>query len=112
MSKLSVAETWFATTWEKHCAHLEAPEREYVFHDTREWRLDFAWPSIKLAVEIDGRGSAGKMGRHQSVDGVRKDCEKHNELVRLGWRVLRFPATDKAEVEQWVEYVVEIMCYV
>jgi very-short-patch-repair endonuclease len=104
-SERSVAELWFWNTWLKHCTHLAAPERDYVFHPERAWQMDFAWPAIKLCVELDGRG------RHQTVDGVRKDCEKHNEAVRLGWRVLRFPSTDKAEVDQWVEFVVEVMCY-
>ncbi len=32
---------------------LPAPCREIVFCE-RKWRLDFAWPDIKLAVEIEG----------------------------------------------------------
>lgn len=73
--------------------------REYRFHPTRRWRFDFCWPAHKLAVEIDGRG------RHQTVDGVRKDCEKHNAAVALGWRILRFPSTDKGDVMAWVDTI-------
>jgi len=85
---------------------------EYVFHPTRKWRFDFAFPAAKVAVEIDGRarGNPGTPGRHQTVDGVRRDCEKHNEAVRLGWRVLRFPATDKQQAREWVQLVKEILC--
>lgn len=85
--------------------------REYVFHPTRKWRFDFAFPSAKLAVEIDGRarGNPNTPGRHQTVDGVRKDCEKNNEAVRLGWRVLRFPATDRELALDWVLLVKEIL---
>ena len=63
-------------------------EREYRFHASRRWRLDFAWPAEKLAVEIEGRG------RHQTFVGFRNDCEKYNAALQLGWRVLRFPAAD------------------
>ncbi len=73
--------------------------REHRFHPTRAWRFDFAWPSIKLALELDGRG------RHQTVKGVREDCEKLNAAVIMGWRVLRYPATDIANVDAWVSEV-------
>lgn len=62
--------------------------REYRFHPDRRWRFDFAWPDLALAVEIEGRG------RHQTVVGFRHDCEKYNEAIAGGWRVMRFPATD------------------
>ena len=63
-------------------------EREWRFHPSRRWRLDFAWPAEKLAVEIEGRG------RHQTFVGFRNDCEKYAHALLLGWRVLRFPAAD------------------
>jgi very-short-patch-repair endonuclease len=77
--------------------------REHRFHPSRKWRFDFAWPSIKLAVELDGRG------RHQTVKGARDDCAKHNAAVLLGWRVLRYPATDIADVDSWVDEILAAM---
>ena len=77
---------------------------QYRFHETRRWRFDFAFPSVKLAIEVDGRG------RHQTIAGVRADCEKLNEAVRLGWRVLRFPATDKARAHEWAALIKEVLC--
>lgn len=77
--------------------------REYRFHPERRWRFDFAFPSQRLGIEVDGRG------RHQSVDGVRKDCEKGNAAVLLGWRVLRFPATDRKQAGEWAAMVVEAL---
>lgn len=62
-------------------------EREYCFHPTRKWRFDFAWPAIKLAVEIEG--GTGVKGRHVRPEGFRNDCIKYNEAVILGWFVLR-----------------------
>lgn len=78
--------------------------REHRFHPERMWRFDFAFPSVKLAVEIDGRG------RHQSIAGVRADCEKGNEAIRLGWRVLHFPATDKMKAFEWARFIREVLC--
>lgn len=78
--------------------------REHRFHPERRWRFDLAFPSQRLGVEVDGRG------RHQTVAGVRNDCEKLNEAVRLGWRVLRFPASDKARARQWADLIREVLC--
>ena len=63
-------------------------KREYRFHPTRRWRFDFAWPEILVAVEIEGVVWGGT-GRHQRAKGYETDCEKYNEALLLGWRVLR-----------------------
>ena len=62
-------------------------EREYVFHDTRRWRLDFAWPELKLAIEVEGGVHTG--GRHVSAVGFEADCAKYNAAAICGWTVLR-----------------------
>lgn len=67
---------------------LEPPEQEYRFVADRRWRFDFAWPAIKLAVEIEGGIWNG--GRHTRAAGFIGDCEKYNRATVLGWRVLRF----------------------
>lgn len=64
-------------------------EAEYRFHPTRKWRFDFAWPEKRLAVELDGVVWMGR-GRHQTPTGMRGDCDKGNEAIRHGWRVLHF----------------------
>ena len=99
----SKAEEAFYAEWAIDLATVPLPAREFRFHPRRLWRFDFAWPAIKLAVEIDGRG------RHQSFTGFKGDLEKLNEAVRLGWRVLRFPASDWKKAAEWVEYVREVM---
>ncbi len=53
----------------------------------RMWRLDFAFLSLKIGVEIDGGTARG--GRHTSVKGFRSDCQKMNAAVGLGWKILR-----------------------
>jgi very-short-patch-repair endonuclease len=69
-------------------AGLPEPEREYRFHPTRKWRLDFAWPVRMLAVEVEGGVYRG--GGHSSVAGIKRDIEKSNALALGGWRLLRF----------------------
>ncbi len=66
---------------------LYAPLREYRFHPTRRWRVDFAWPAQRLAVEVEGGIYRG--GGHTSVGGIRRDIDKANALTMLGWRLLR-----------------------
>ena len=102
MSK-SAAEQAFEASWKAVEPNGADTTREHRFHPTRQWRFDFAWPSQKLAVEIDGRG------RHQTVVGVRADCEKMNEAIRLGWRVLRFPATDYKKAGEWAATVIDVL---
>ena len=69
-------------------AGLPAPTRELVFAPPRKWRMDFAWPDRKVAVEVDGGTWIG--GRHSTGAGLDKDYEKHNAAALLGWTVLRF----------------------
>ena len=83
----SSGERLFETYWLKM---LGGPtfDAEYRFHPRRRWRFDFAWPSVKIAVEIDG--GAYTRGRHTRGKGFEADCEKMNAAALLGWRVLRF----------------------
>ncbi len=68
--------------------HIPAPIREYKFHPTRRWRIDFCWPVEKLAVEIEG--GCWIAGRHTRGTGFQKDMEKYNSLTLAGYSLLRF----------------------
>jgi very-short-patch-repair endonuclease len=72
-------------------AGLPAPVREHVFAKPRRWRIDFAWPERRLAIEIDGATWSG--GRHNRGSGLERDYEKLNALALLGWTVLRFSSS-------------------
>lgn len=82
----SYAEDIFAL----HCKlrKLPEPDREYRFHPERRWRFDFAWPTKKVAIEVEG--GTWTNGRHSRGNGFENDCEKYNEAAILGWTVLRF----------------------
>lgn len=69
-------------------AGLPVPTPEYRFHPVRRWRVDYAWPDRKLAVEIEGGAWTG--GRHTRGEGFLGDIEKYNALAYMGWRLLRF----------------------
>jgi len=85
---------------------LPAPTREFRFHLVRKWRIDFAWPDLQLAVEIEG--GIWTRGRHTRGAGVRADMEKYNALASMGWALLRFDGeavksgTAIKQVEQFI----------
>lgn len=68
-------------------AGLPPPETEYLFALPREWRLDFAWPTVLVALEVEGGVWTG--GRHTRGSGFLGDIEKYNELALRGWHLLR-----------------------
>ncbi len=63
--------------------------REYPFD---RWRIDLAWPSAMLAVEVDGGQYKTGGGKH----GQARDYQKTRRLTLCGWRLLRYTV---AEVE-------------
>lgn len=65
---------------------------EFRFHPTRKWRADFAIPSAKLLIEIDGGAWSG--GRHTRGAGFIADQSKLNAAACLGYRVLRYVPAD------------------
>jgi very-short-patch-repair endonuclease len=77
--------------------------REHEFHPERAWRFDFAFPSQKLAAEVDGK-------YHRTHRGQSNDCEKLNQAVLMGWRVLRFPAGEKRKAAEWAALIREALC--
>ena len=95
---------------EAFALHLRAkyltPEREFQFCPARKWRFDFAFPHIKLAIEIEGGTWSG--GRHSRGSGFEKDCEKYNSAAMLGWRILRYSTSmvmSGTAINQVVEYI-------
>jgi very-short-patch-repair endonuclease len=52
------------------------------------YRIDFAYPQVKLAIEVDGYET------HSSPRAMQRDLERQNDLVAAGWTVLRFTWRD------------------
>ena len=74
---------------------IDLPELQwqYMFDEKRDWEFDYAHLSSKTAIELDGGEWLGAKGGHTSGTGKRRDCEKQNAAVVLGWSVLRFTAS-------------------
>ena len=64
------------------------PVPEYKFYNNRRWRIDYAFPDQKLAIEIEG--GVYTRGRHVRPTGFIGDIEKYNALTECGWRLLRY----------------------
>jgi hypothetical protein len=59
-------------------------------------RLDLAWPSVRLAIEVDGREY------HDAPGALYRDRSKANAALIDGWRVLRFTWFDVTQRPEWV----------
>ena len=71
---------------------------EYPFHPTRKWRFDYAFPKVKIAVEVDGGLFSSykgmHAGRHSGGTGQLGDMEKGNAAAELGWLVFHYTPQD------------------
>lgn len=56
--------------------------------ELKDWRIDLAYPDIRLAIECEGVLWKGA-GRHQRGVGYENDLDKYNCLMRDGWTVYR-----------------------
>lgn len=70
-------------------AGFPVPEPQYSVRDLDDrevWRLDFAWPDRRVALEYDGYAA--------HVDKADADQARDEDLWRRGWTVLRATASD------------------
>jgi hypothetical protein len=66
---------------------LPEPRPEYEIRGQRgEFvaRVDFAYPGVKLAIEVDG------FEPHTALDVFRDDRKRQNRVMALGWTMLRY----------------------
>lgn len=59
-----------------------------VLLDGRRSRIDFAYPHLRLAIEVDG------WAKFSSPEGAQAMLARQNALVAAGWTVLRFTWAD------------------
>ena len=56
---------------------IEEVVAEYRFHPSRDWRFDFAIPSHRVVVEVEGGAFNG--GRHIRPEGYLRDTRTAGE---------------------------------
>ena len=83
-------------------------EEQYRYVPGRLFKADFAVPSIRLLIEVQGGIYTGKA--HGSVNGILLDNERINLAALNGWRVMRFSPQQVAtgEAKEWVRKVLEM----
>lgn len=69
------------------CKAADLPKAQFQ-HPVGSYEIDFAYPELLLAIEVDGYGP------HSSRRAFQKDRDRQNELVARGWTVLRFTWAD------------------
>ncbi|MFL6083420.1 MAG: hypothetical protein ACJ74F_09465 [Mycobacterium sp.] len=63
-------------------------QHEIVDRNGRTWRVDFAWPERRVAVEYDG------FDWHSDPEQLRRDRQKRAALQEMGWTVASIVADD------------------
>ncbi|MFL6078216.1 MAG: DUF559 domain-containing protein [Mycobacteriales bacterium] len=76
------------------------PQYPIQLHEGTRYRLDLAYPSHRLGLELDGREW------HATVAATRADQAREHQLADLGWRVLRFSWEEVFECPRGVAEVV------
>jgi very-short-patch-repair endonuclease len=68
-----------------------------VYRDGRHvGRIDFAWPDLKIAIEVDG------WEKRATPERMSGDHERQAELAGLGWVVVRFTWEQVVRRPAWV----------
>lgn len=80
----SVLEARMATLLQTRGLPVPAFQHEVRHAGRLVARVDFAYPRLLVALEVDG------LSAHASAAALQRDLTRQNELVALGWTVLRF----------------------
>ena len=91
----SSREQLFTVLWRTIGDRNWTPVEQHQFAPPRMWRFDFAWLSVKVAVEIHGGEFVA--GRHGRGRGLMDDAEKSRAAARLGWIVIPVIGTELDE---------------
>jgi very-short-patch-repair endonuclease len=80
---------------------LPEPKRQAQLNPERKWRIDFAWPDMRVAVEVDGEV-------HRIKERFHADIEKHAWLTLNGWTLLRVGGREvrSGKAIEWIKRLV------
>jgi len=76
-------------------------EQQFRHTTDRRWRWDFRVGDLL----VDIQGGIWAQGKHTRGAGYQNDCDKANDAVLSGWRVLRVTSDDvfKGRALEWIE---------
>ena len=109
---MSKAEQQFLNAWRLYGIPDSDPVSQYSIEGcksdaNRTYKFDFAWPLVKIAIEIDGHGYG-----HVTPKGRSNSATKARRAMILGWTVIPITTTcmsSKAKLEQVCEEVSKIV---
>jgi very-short-patch-repair endonuclease len=81
---------------------LPEPVRQFQPFPQRKWKIDFAWPRYKLALEVDGMV-------HRIKATFKSSFERGYWLMRADWRVLHVGGDQvrSGEAVTWIEQLLQ-----
>jgi very-short-patch-repair endonuclease len=81
---------------------LPEPVRQFQPFPQRKWKIDFAWPRYKLALEVDG-------AVHRIKSVFKSSFERGYWLMRADWRVLHVGGDQvrSGEAVTWIEQLLQ-----
>jgi very-short-patch-repair endonuclease len=73
---------------------------QYLINGDSSYRVDFAFPQLKVAVEADGEEW------HASSEDIQRDKVRDSQLASQGWIVLRFT---EQEIEDQIDDIMKVI---
>jgi hypothetical protein len=108
--KISTLESRFERAWSRHCPDVPLG-RQYRFHPKRMWRFDYVAPEpVQIAIEI--QGGIYNQGAHTRASGQKRDMEKNNAAVALGWRIFYLHTSNvsnRSDLRQIADAIIQSM---
>lgn len=100
-------ENRFLALWQRFGGPTDGMERDYRFDQPHSrMEFDFAWPALRLAVEVNGGQYKGAKSGHGSVRGLERDAKKIWAAQVKGWRL--FVLTSSMVT---ADNVAELVCF-
>ena len=92
--------------WHLQASHLPTPVRQFRATPPRKFAWDFAWPALRLLVDV--QGGTWKLGGHSSGTGIARDAVKLNLATLAGYRVLLVTTNhvQSGQALAWIEQAI------
>lgn len=78
-------------------AGLPLPAKEVIMIQGRKYRVDYAWPSMRFGVEI--QGGVFTRGAHGSIYGILQGYKKSNDAAQHGWTLMYYLPSEMLKPE-------------